>query len=124
MRAALYFLLAPFACAGVPDHVLVSEGGGRTGYVVATDEAGHFHRNGTAHVEKITQQQNGARTIEFLKSHRPAAAEKGSDLILYEAGRPRSAATRRWLTAKVIAQLAPGANVADIAAAEIGRAHV
>lgn len=115
MRAALYFVLASVACGAAPDRLEVSENGRKTGYVVATDEVGRIQRDGTARVEKISQQKNGVQTTEFLKSHRPVAGEKRRDLILYQANRPHTTATRRWLTTKVIAQLAPDANPGAIA---------
>ena len=106
MRFTLLFAFSIAAFAATPERVTISDGPRRTTYEVAQDEVGIFHRDGSASVSKASPRTNAA-----------GANVKRSDLILYEAGRPRSVASRRWLTPKVLVQLAPGADAEAIAAA-------
>ncbi len=106
MRFPLLFALSIGSLAATPESVTISEGPRSTTYEVAHDEIGTFHRDGSASVNKAGPRTNAA-----------GANIARSDWILYEAGRPRSAASRRWMTPKVLAQLAPGADAEAIATA-------
>ena len=117
MKAHLALAFALAASLHASDSVDITQNGHTTSYIVATDEAGHFHKDGTARVERIAAQADAARVGHFLRGHTRGADVKRSDLVLYEAGRPRTEGSRRWLTPKVLAQLREGVDASAIATA-------
>ena len=116
MHIVLYLALAATLRAATPDSVEIHTGGRATTFTVAADEVGHFQRDGSARVERIAPQRSSKGVETFLRARTRDAATRRSDLVLYEAGRPRTEATRRWLTARVLAWLKPDADARAIAA--------
>ena len=85
-------------------------------FTVAADEVGSFQRDGSARVERIAPQRDGNGVAKILHTRTKDASTLRSDLVFYEEGRPRNEATRRWLTARVLAWLKPDADAHVIAA--------
>ena len=101
--------------AATPDTVEIHAGGTTKTFAVAADEAGHFLRDGSARVEHIASQRDGKGVEKFLRGRARDAATRRSDLVLYETGRPRTEATRRWLTPRVLAWLNADADAQAVA---------
>ncbi|HWB03936.1 MAG TPA: S8 family serine peptidase [Verrucomicrobiales bacterium] len=85
-------------------------------FETAADELSVHRPDGSVMTEK-----SRAATIDGLKTamaaRRAAAQEKERvDVVLYEAGRPRGNATRRWATPGVLAILAGGTDAGKVAA--------
>ena len=95
----------------IAETLTVPERGFSRTFTVARDEIGRVSGGGS--VEKIAPQ---ADAESVRKAARERAAAEGADLVLYEQGRPRSEATRRWLTSRVLARLKAGADAQAIAA--------
>ena len=95
----------------IAETLTVPERGFSRTFTVARDEIGRVSGGGS--VETIAPQ---ADAESVRKAARERAAAEGADLVLYEQGRPRSEATRRWLTSRVLARLKAGADAQAIAA--------
>ncbi len=114
-------LLAPLALHAAPQSTTLSvnDRGQQRTFTIATDEIGIIGKGGAGKVEAVA----GAGSVATLRqlatqraTARAAAGEK-IDLVVYEAGQPRTAANRRWLTRRVLARLAPGTDAAAVATA-------
>ncbi len=103
-----FFATTRFASA---ETFAIKDEGAVRSFEVATDELGSIGRDGRGSLIKATAQQHAD------------ARRNGRDLVLYEKGRPHNEFTRRWLTARVLVKLAPGADAAALAK-EIGAVRV
>ena len=93
----------------------IRDGGVKRTFEVAPDELGSIGADGRGAVEKAVPRASA----EALRK----AARVGRDFILYESGRAHTPFTRRWLTRRVLAKLADGAD-ANTVAASVGAVAV
>jgi kexin len=99
----------------LPDRVTLADRGERLAFDVARDEIEVRGRDG-----RETRRTAGLGNAEDVRREaRRLRAATGADveIVLYEAGRPRTPFTRRVLTGRVLARLADGAAADDLARA-------
>ncbi len=111
LRSIAIFAFAGLTRLAFAETVIIKDGGSVRSFEIATDELGSIGRDGRGSLQNATPQQHAD------------ARRAGSDLVLYEKGRPRNEFTRRWLTLRVLVKLAPGTD-ADALAKAVGAARV
>jgi subtilisin-like proprotein convertase family protein len=107
----LFLVVTSLAAAqAVPDVVAVNEHGLQRRYEIARTEAQRLRASdGMAEVVRLPDLGSAKELVRRLKSLEKGEGRK-HDLVLYEAGKPRSTATRRVLTRQVVAELLPGTD--------------
>lgn len=110
--AACFFLsLSAAAAQNVPDVLVVREGGHARRFQVSRTEAQRVRRtDGRQEVVRFAARRDGADAAGHLRALERASGQR-HDLVVYEAGRPQSVATRRVVTRRVVARLLPGVDV-------------
>lgn len=108
-------LLPGFSMAqSVPDVVNLSEHGQQRRFEVSRNEAQRIRaQDGTQEVVRFTARASALAASGHLKNLERTSGQK-HDLVLYEAGKAPSVATRRIVTREVVAHLLPGTDVAAL----------
>jgi subtilisin-like proprotein convertase family protein len=97
----------------------VADGGQRRIFEIALDEV-HVRVAPGSPVRQVVPLDQRAATAEGVRAVAESRAKSRADaaeLVLYEAGQPRSAATRRLLTKEILVRVRPGVSPAAIAEA-------
>lgn len=97
------------------ENLVLSSGGVQRRYEFALAEVALRGRDGRTTLQGVPAQADAEALRRWLKAQ-PAAANQSRALVLYEAGRPRSAATRLIATREVVIGLADGVSAGDLAA--------
>lgn len=98
----------------IPDLLDLRDGGQIRRFEVSRTEAQRVRASdGVQEVLQFSRRRNGAETGDHLRVLERASGEK-HDLVLYEAGKPQSSATRRVVTRRLVAKLLPGTDVNEL----------
>jgi subtilisin family serine protease len=123
--AALLAIAAPLLAA--PDSerlgqetIAVSDGTRTRRFAVARDEIGVAAPGGQTRIVKVAAAAS-AEAVRQRGRQPDMRAAGQTDLVLYEEGKPRTEAHRRWATARVLVKARAGADLAAIAA-DVGAA--
>lgn len=102
----------PFAAAqDVPDVLELREAGQQRRFEVSRTESQRVRSSdGVQEVVRFSARASGRAAAEHLKLLERLSGHK-HDLVAYEAGKPRTEATRRIVTRKVIAKLLPNTDM-------------
>lgn len=95
----------------VPDVLTVRDYGSVRQFEVSRTEAQRVRANdGSQEVVRFAARRSGAEAARHLKGLETASGQR-HDLVLYEAGKPQSVATRRVVTRRLVAKLLPGTDI-------------